>query len=81
MFGKNKEKECIIVVLTANVNGTMKLLSLVINKYMKCQAFSCRYILNLDNLEMKWFANKKALMTISVFEEFMLDFKRKMVVA
>lgn len=35
MFRKKKEKECIIIALIANVDSTIKFLSLVINKHVK----------------------------------------------
>lgn len=76
-----KKKERIIVALTANIDGAIKLHPLVINKYLNPQASSHMHILNLHNLGIKWFANKKAWMAKSAFKKFKLDFERRMVVA
>ena len=67
------------MAFTANVDRSMILPPLVINQYLKARAFSRRHILNRQNLDIMWAANKKAWMTTQVFKQFMLDFEKKMV--
>ncbi len=54
---------------------------LIINQYLKPRAFTSRNIHNPENLGSKWAANKKAWMTTVIFEQFILDFERRMVLA
>lgn len=61
------------------IDVTIKLPPLIINKYIKLQAFLHKYIHNPNNLRIKQFVYKKAWMTISMFEEFIFDFEKKMV--
>ena len=81
LSGKKKQKDRITVALTANATGTICLPPLIINQYLKPRAFTSRNIHNPENLGIKWAANKKAWMTTVIFEQFILDFERRMVLA
>ncbi|KAL3701008.1 hypothetical protein R1sor_019030 [Riccia sorocarpa] len=76
--GEKSSKERIIVTLTCNMDGSVKLPPLVINRAMKPRAFSRRNIKNPANLGIQWFANKKVWMTGDIFEQFLLQFDLKM---
>ena len=64
LFGKER----ITVALTANADGSIILLPLVINQYLKPWAFIRKHILNPKNLGIQWHANKKERMTTQIFE-------------
>ena len=81
LSGKKKQKERIIVALTANATGTICLPPLIINQFLKPQAFTSRHIHYPENLGIKWTTNKKAWMTTDIFEQFILDFERRMLLA
>ena len=66
------------MALTTNADGSIILPPLIINQYLKPQAFTSM-LLNPKNLGIQWHANKKAWMTIQIFEQFMLYFERRMV--
>ncbi|KAL2650406.1 hypothetical protein R1flu_018534 [Riccia fluitans] len=72
--GARKHKDRITVVLTANMDGSIKLPPLVINYCLRPRAFTRRNIKNPDNLGITWHANKDAWMTRALFEHFLLQF-------
>ena len=81
LSGRKKQKERITVAFTANATSTICLHPLIINHYKKPHAFTSRHIHVPENLGISWTANKKAWMTTEIFESFMLDFDRRMVIA
>ncbi|BFI22970.1 hypothetical protein MPTK1_8g17760 [Marchantia polymorpha subsp. ruderalis] len=76
-----KANERITVALTANMDGSMKLPPLVINKYNRPHAFASRNISNPVNLGVLWHANRLAWMSITIFEKFLQDFENRMMFA
>ena len=81
LSGKKKQNERITVTLTANATCSICLPPLIINQYLKPHAFTSRNIHYPENLDIKWAANKKAWITTVIFEQFILDFERMMVLA
>ncbi|KAL2610444.1 hypothetical protein R1flu_029017 [Riccia fluitans] len=76
-----KTNERITVVLTANMDGSMKLPPLIINKYSKPHALASRNISNPANLGVVWHANRLTWMSITLFEKFLQDFESRMLFA
>ncbi|KAL2622821.1 hypothetical protein R1flu_003026 [Riccia fluitans] len=79
MVGGKNSKECIIFTLTANMDGTIKLKPLVINKSLKLKAFSHKHVKNPNNLGIHWYANPKAWMNGVVWEKFLQKFDVDMI--
>ena len=59
LSGKIKQKERITVALTTNADENIILLPLVINQYLKPQAFTSRHILNSENLGIQWMTTQE----------------------
>ncbi|KAL3694266.1 hypothetical protein R1sor_007917 [Riccia sorocarpa] len=59
------------------MTGTCKLPPFVIYKYLKPRPFTRRSVSVPENLGISWSANSKAWMTIKLFEQFLLDFEKR----
>lgn len=71
--GGKAAKDRITVALTTNMSGTEKLPPLVIGKSLKPRCFK-----NVKSLPVTYRNNQKAWMTSMLFEEFLLDWDRKL---
>lgn len=69
------------VGFTANLDGSIKIPPLVINMYARPQAFISRHIRNPLNLGILWHTNHLTRMTAEIFEKYVLDFEKRMLVA
>lgn len=76
--GEKRGKERLTVGLCANMDGSIKLPPLVINKSLKPRAFTHRSVRNPENLGLEWYANRKAWMTGEVFSKWLLRFDTTM---
>ena len=69
------------MALTANATCPICIPPLIIKYNLKPWAFTPKNIHNPENLGIKWAANKKAGMITVVFEQFILYFERRTVLA
>ncbi|KAL3678276.1 hypothetical protein R1sor_021232 [Riccia sorocarpa] len=75
--GKKKSKNRLSIALTANMTRTSKFPPFVIYKYLKPHPLTRRSVCVPENLGILWSANSKAWMTIKLFEQFLLDFEKR----
>ncbi|KAL3693992.1 hypothetical protein R1sor_007643 [Riccia sorocarpa] len=76
--GKKKSKNRFTVALTSNMTGTVKLPPFIIHKFSNPRAFARRNIRRPENLGIVWHSNSKAWMTMKLFEQYLLDFEKRL---
>lgn len=74
VVGTKKCKERITGGLCSNIDGSVKLPPLVINKVLQPRAFSQHKIKRPNNLSIHWYANRKVWMTGPVFQDWIMKF-------
>lgn len=71
--GRKKNKERITVGFCVNSTGTEKMVPVIIGKYLNPRCFKN---INLTNVGIKYFANTKAWMTITIFRNWLITFDK-----